>query len=42
MNIDVLEFIYSRLNYLDLYLNKKLFLNIKNEIKNIIKFNILF
>ena len=41
-NIEVLEFIYSRLNYLDLYLNKSLFNNIKNEIKNIIKYNILF
>ena len=36
-NIELLEFIYSRLNYLDLNLN-----NIKNEIKNIIKFNNLF
>jgi hypothetical protein len=42
MNIELLEFIYSRLNYLDLYLNKSLFNNIKNEIKNIIKFNNLF
>ncbi len=42
MNIELLEFIYSRLNYLDLYLNKSLFNNIKNEIKNIIKYNILF
>jgi uncharacterized C2H2 Zn-finger protein len=42
MNIEVLEFIYSRLNYLDLYLNKSLFNNIKNEIKNIIKYNMLF
>jgi len=42
MNIEVLEFIYSRLNYLDLYLNKTLFNNIKNEIKNIIKYNMLF
>ena len=41
-NIEVLEFIYSRLNYLDLYLNKSLFNNIKNEIKNIIKYNMLF
>jgi len=41
-NIELLEFIYSRLNYLDLYLNKSLFNNIKNEIKNIIKFNNLF
>jgi hypothetical protein len=31
MNIEVLEFIYSRLNYLDLYLN-----NIKNEIKTLL------
>ena len=38
-NIEILEFIYSRLNYLDLQLNKKLFDNIKFEIKNIIKFN---
>ena len=42
MNIELLEFIYSRLNYLDLYLNKSLFNNIKNEIKNIIKYNMLF
>ena len=41
-NIELLEFIYSRLNYLDLYLNKSLFNNIKNEIKNIIKYNMLF
>jgi hypothetical protein len=41
-NIEVLEFIYSRLNYLDLNLNRTLFNNIKNEIKNIIKYNILF
>ena len=41
-NIEVLEFIYSRLNYLDLYLNRTLFNNIKNEIKNIIKYNMLF
>jgi hypothetical protein len=42
MNIEVLEFIYSRLNYLDLNLNRTLFNNIKNEIKNIIKYNMLF
>ena len=41
-NIEVLEFIYSRLNYLDLNLNRTLFNNIKNEIKNIIKYNMLF
>ena len=38
-NIEILEFIYSRLNYLDLHINKKLFDNIKFEIKNIIKYN---
>ena len=41
-NIELLEFIYSRLNYLDLNLNRTLFNNIKNEIKNIIKYNMLF
>ena len=41
-NIELLEFIYSRLNYLDLNLNRSLFNNIKNEIKNIIKYNMLF
>ena len=32
-----IELIYTRLNYLDLYMNKKLLNNVKNEIKNIIK-----
>ena len=41
-DIDLIEFIYSRLNYLDLNLNRTLFNNIKNEIKNIIKYNMLF
>lgn len=40
-NIELLEFIYSRLNYLDLNLNRLLFNNIKNEIKNIIKSSLL-
>lgn len=40
-NIDVIDFIYSRLNYLDLSINKNLFKDIKNEIKNIIKNTIL-
>lgn len=34
-NIDVIDFIYSRLNYLDLSINKNLFKDIKNEIKKI-------
>jgi len=36
-DIELMELIYTRLNYLDLYMNKKLLNNVKNEIKNIIK-----
>ena len=36
-NIEIIEFIYSRLNYLDLSLNKDIFNKIKNEIKNKIR-----
>ena len=42
MNIELLQYIYSKFNYLDLSINKKSFNNIKNEIKNIIKTNVLF
>jgi len=42
MNIELLQYIYSKFNYLDLSINKKSFNNIKNEIKNIIKSNVLF
>jgi len=38
--VELFEFINSRLNYLDLKLNKNLFKSLKKEIKNIIKSNI--
>ncbi len=38
--VELFEFINSRLNYLDLQLNKNLFNSLKKEIKNIIKSNI--
>lgn len=40
-NVELLEFIYKRLNYLDLTFNKKLFSNLKDEVKYIIKSNII-
>ena len=40
-DIEFLEFINTRFNYLDLHLDKKLFNELKNEIKYIIKGNIL-
>jgi len=40
-DIDLIQFVYSRLNYLDLSLNKNIYKDIKNEIKNIIKNTIL-
>jgi|688.fasta_scaffold02753_41 hypothetical protein len=40
-DIDLIEFIYSRLNYLDLSINKNIYKDIKNEIKNIIKSTLL-
>ena len=41
IKLEILEFVNSRLNYLDLYINTKLYNNIKSEIKNIIKSNII-
>ena len=38
---ELIEFIYSRLNYLDLSINKNIYKDIKNEIKNIIKSSLL-
>ncbi len=38
--VELFEFINSRLNYLDLQLNKNLFNSLKKEIKNIVKSNI--
>ena len=40
-DIDLIEFIYSRLNYLDLSINKNIYKDIKKEIKNIIKSTLL-
>jgi uncharacterized C2H2 Zn-finger protein len=40
-DINLIEFIYSRLNYLDLSINKNIYKDIKNEIKNIIKSTLL-
>jgi hypothetical protein len=40
-DMEFLEFINTRFNYLDLHLDKKLFNDLKNEIKYIIKGNIL-
>ena len=40
-DIDLIEFIYSRLNYLDLSINKNIYKDIKTEIKNIIKSTLL-
>ena len=37
----MLEYITSRFNYLDLHLDKKFFNDLKNEIKYIIKSNVL-
>jgi len=39
--MELLEFIYKRLNYLDLTFNKKLFTNLKDEVKYIIKSSII-
>jgi hypothetical protein len=36
-NLELIDFIYSRLSYLDLSMDKNIFKNIKIEIKNIIK-----
>ena len=41
-NLELIEFIYSRLNYLDLSMDKHIFKNIKMEIKNIIKSTLLY
>ncbi len=40
-DIQMLEYITSRFNYLDLHLDKKFFNDLKNEIKYIIKSNVL-
>jgi hypothetical protein len=36
-DIDLIEFIFKKFNYLDLCLDKKLYTNIKDEIKEIIR-----
>ena len=41
-NLELIEYIYSRLNYLDLSMDKHIFKNIKMEIKNIIKSTLLY
>jgi uncharacterized protein YbaR (Trm112 family) len=41
-DLELIEFIYSRLNYLDLSMDKHIFKNIKIEIKNIIKSTLLY
>jgi len=40
-DIQFLEYVTSRFNYLDLHLDKKFFNDLKNEIKYIIKSNVL-